>query len=82
MNSDTSEESKLSKKVRKYLTRYFKDLDGENTQDLYDIVLAQVEKPMLETVMQHVNHNQTLASQVLGLNRGTLRKKLKQYNML
>lgn len=80
--SNKQEESKLSKQVRKHLKRYFKELDGEQTRDLYNIVLEQVEKPMLETVMKQVNNNQTRASDLLGLNRGTLRKKLKQYDML
>ncbi len=46
------------------------------------MVLSEVEAPLLEVVMDYANHNQTKASQLLGLNRGTLRKKLKQYGLL
>ncbi len=46
------------------------------------MVLCEVEAPLLETVMNHVKGNQTKASELLGLNRGTLRKKLKQYDLL
>jgi Fis family transcriptional regulator, factor for inversion stimulation protein len=47
-----------------------------------EMVMAEVEAPMLEIVLKYTRHNQTRASQVLGLNRGTLRKKLKQYGLL
>jgi Fis family transcriptional regulator len=45
------------------------------------MVLAEVEAPLLKEIMAYTNNNQTRASVMLGLNRGTLRKKLKQYNM-
>lgn len=64
------------------MDRYFTHLDGENVSDLYQMVLSEVEAPLLESVMSHVKGNQTIASQVLGLNRGTLRKKLKTYGLL
>ena len=50
--------------------------------DVYNLVLTEVEAPLLETVMNYVKGNQTKASELLGLNRGTLRKKLKQYDLL
>lgn len=64
------------------MQRYFHHLDGEAVTDLYDMVLAEVEAPLLSSVMTYVNGNQTHASQLLGLNRGTLRKKLKRYDLL
>lgn len=64
------------------LKNYFDCMDGQPVTDLYDMVLAEVEAPLLETVMRYTRDNQTKASIVLGLNRGTLRKKLKQYGML
>jgi Fis family transcriptional regulator len=68
--------------VRRSLTDYFRNLDGEDTNDLYEVVLAEVEIPLLEKVLEHTRGNQTRAAEVLGLNRGTLRKKLKQYGLL
>ena len=50
--------------------------------DVYQMVLAEVEAPLLEEIMRYTRNNQTKASQMLGLNRGTLRKKLKQYGLL
>ena len=64
------------------MENYFRDLDGQSAVDVYDMVLAEVEEPLLKAVMQYTRKNQTKASNILGLNRGTLRKKLKQYGML
>ncbi|MNP79962.1 DNA-binding protein Fis [compost metagenome] len=64
------------------LHNYFAHLDGQPVTDVYNLVLSEVEAPLLETVMRHVKGNQTKASELLGLNRGTLRKKLKQYDLL
>ena len=67
--------------VRKSLEAYFEDLDGMHATDLYRMVMHQVEAPMLEAVLTHTGGNQTQAAEVLGINRGTLRKKLKQYHL-
>ena len=64
------------------LTDYFEKVDHENISELYELVLSEVEAPLLETVMRHTRSNQSKASVMLGLNRGTLRKKLKKYGML
>jgi Fis family transcriptional regulator len=68
--------------VEQAMDNYFKHLDGQEVCDVYNLVMAEVEAPMLEIVMKYTRHNQTKAAQVLGLNRGTLRKKLKQYGLL
>jgi len=57
-------------------------LEGAAVTDVYNLVLSEVEAPLLESVMNYVKGNQTKASELLGLNRGTLRKKLKQYDLL
>ncbi|WP_221800216.1 DNA-binding transcriptional regulator Fis [Oceanobacter mangrovi] len=72
----------LRDSVEKALQNYFDQLDGQEVAGIYDMVLSEVEVPLLETVMKYTRDNQTKASIVLGLNRGTLRKKLKQYGML
>ena len=68
--------------VRRTLTRYFRDLDGEAPCQIYDMVLKNVERSMLETVMRHADGNQTTAAEMLGINRNTLRRKLNQYELL
>jgi Fis family transcriptional regulator, factor for inversion stimulation protein len=80
--STISQNQSLRDCVEQSMDNYFKHLDGQPVTDVYDMVLAEVEAPMLEIVMKHARHNQTKAAQVLGLNRGTLRKKLKQYGLL
>ena len=64
------------------MQNYLSHLDGQDVTDVYDMVLAEVEVPLLEAIMKYTRKNQTRAATMLGLNRGTLRKKLKQYNML
>ena len=74
-------ENELSSTVRKVMKQYFKDLDGERCTGIYEMVVAAVEKPMLEVVMFQAQGNQTRAAQLLGVNRNTLRKKLKQHGL-
>ena len=71
----------LSTHVKNSLERYFHDLNGEKTTNVYDMVIAEVERPLLEAVMRHVKSNQCRAAELLGINRNTLRKKLKRYKL-
>ena len=71
----------LQDKIETLLDKYFKDLDGENPNDVYDMVLHSVEKPLLIYILNYAQGNQTRAAKILGLNRNTLRKKLKFYNL-
>jgi Fis family transcriptional regulator, factor for inversion stimulation protein len=68
--------------VRESLNGYFSDLGKEAPQDLYNMMLGVVEKPMLEVVMRQAGNNQSKAALWLGLNRNTLRKKLAEHQML
>jgi Fis family transcriptional regulator len=68
--------------VAQALEGYFETLDGAHGGGLYDLVMNEVERPLLEAVMGHVNDNQTRAAGLLGLSRGTLHKKLKQHGLL
>lgn len=71
----------LSEQVRYALRHYFDQLDGYPAADLHDMVIRAVEKPLLQTVLEQVAYNQTLAAQMLGLSRGTLRKKIAHYGL-
>ena len=68
----------IAESVRKSLDRYFRDLDGAKPRSIYDMVLKNVEKPMIEMVLAQAKGNQTLAAQMLGINRNTLRTKMQQ----
>jgi Fis family transcriptional regulator len=72
----------LGKCVVNALEQYFRDLDGEKPAAIYDMVLRSVEKPMLEVVLAKAGSNQTLAAEMLGINRNTLRKKLTEHQLL
>lgn len=72
---------KLAECVHKSVSRYLRDLKGEEASRMYQMVLEQVEKPLLEVIMQHSENNQSRASRMLGINRNTLRKKLEFYQI-
>ncbi|MDR1999961.1 MAG: Fis family transcriptional regulator [Zoogloeaceae bacterium] len=72
----------ISDCVRRALHSYFRDLDGQPPHAIYEMVLNAVEKPMLEVVMKQANGNQTVAADMLGINRNTLRRKLTDHHLL
>ena len=75
-------ENEVARYVRKAMDDYFKDLDGEDPScPVYEMVMNCVEKPLIETVLHHAGGNQTRASELLGLNRNTLRKKIQQHGI-
>jgi Fis family transcriptional regulator len=68
--------NEIADSVRKSLDRYFKDLDGTKPRSIYDMVLKNVERPLFEAVLEKAEGNQTVAAEMLGINRNTLRKKI------
>lgn len=64
------------------INEYFDHLEGEQPNNVYDLVLGEVELPLLQAALRYTNNNQSKTAEILGLNRGTLRKKLKQYDLL
>lgn len=72
----------LRNSVRQSLQQYFGQLDGQTPSNVYGMVLAEVEKPLIEMVLQLTNGNQSKAAIVMGISRGTLRKKMAQYGLL
>jgi Fis family transcriptional regulator, factor for inversion stimulation protein len=63
------------------LHAYFEKLNGHRPSRLYDLVLREVEEPLFRAVMSYADGNQSRAAEILGINRGTLRKKLKEYGL-
>lgn len=63
------------------LDSYFNQLSGDKPAHLYQLVLREVEEPLFRAVMNYVDGNQSRAAEVLGMNRGTLRKKLREYRL-
>lgn len=71
----------MSECVQRALSNYFSKLGNEEPKALYDMVLGEVERPLLEAMMAYTKGNQSKAAIYLGISRGTLRKKLKIYNL-
>lgn len=71
----------LCNAVRVAMSLYLDQLNGHQPDGLYKLVIEEVERPLLEVLMDRCDGNQTKAAQCLGLNRGTLRKKLKHYRL-
>ncbi len=78
----SQQESTLRSEVEKALHQYFQHLEDEPVTDLYRMVMSEVEGPLLGAVMKQSGNNQSKASIMLGLNRGTLRTKLKNFGLL
>jgi Fis family transcriptional regulator len=74
-------ENEIARCVRRTLDGYFRDLDGERPAAIYDMVISCVEKPLIEVVLHRVGGNQTHAAELLGMNRNTLRKKIRTYGI-
>ena len=71
----------LAECVEESLNIYFDNLKGHEPSEVYNMVLAEVERPMLKVVLERVGGNQSKAAQMLGLSRGTLRKKIRLYGL-
>lgn len=78
----TQKNQPLHDSVRQSLENYLSQLKGQLPSNLYELILAEVEAPLMDAVMEYTKGNQSRAAIVLGLSRGTLRKKLKMYGLL
>ena len=74
-------ENEMARMVRRAIEGYFRDLDGEKPCAVYDMVINCVEKPLLESVLHRVRGNQSHAAAMLGINRNTLRKKMRVHGI-
>jgi Fis family transcriptional regulator, factor for inversion stimulation protein len=71
----------LSVHVKQTVSRYLEQLNGHDVLDLYEMVLSEVEKPLLQAALEHSGYNQSKAAKMLGLSRSTLRKKMEFYGL-
>lgn len=75
-------EGALGSMAEDALQQYFTTLNGHKPEELYELVIGEVEKPLFRAVLDYTGGNQSLAASILGINRGTLRKKLRRHGML
>jgi Fis family transcriptional regulator len=80
-STNSLQKNALRNYVHAALKTYFEQLDGQTPANLHQMVIGEVEPPLLETVMRFTQGNQSVAAAILGINRATLRKKLKQYRI-
>lgn len=78
----TKSRKPLCKHTEDALGQYFATLNGDRPGDLYELVMGEVERPLFKAVMEYTDGNQSQAAGILGINRGTLRKKLKTYSLI
>ena len=72
----------INKSVQEGVEEYFLAMGDEPVSGLYEMVMSEVEAPLLRSVLVFTNYNQSQSAEILGLNRGTLRKKLRKYHLL
>jgi len=77
-----SSKKPLCKHTEDALDQYFATLNGDRPGELYDLVIGEVERPLFKAVMDYTHGNQSEAAGILGINRGTLRKKLRSYSII
>ncbi|MCK5001606.1 MAG: DNA-binding transcriptional regulator Fis [Gammaproteobacteria bacterium] len=78
---ETQQASQIYDAVKNSIKRYLHELEDTEPSEMYAMVLSQIEQPLLESVLEHTGGNQSRAAEYLGLNRGTLRKKLRIYDL-
>ena len=79
---DSYSKKPLKEEVGKAMRRYYKQLENSKPFGVYELVLKEIEPPLLISTMQYTKNNQSEAAKILGLNRTTLRTKLKKYNLI
>ena len=78
---DSYSKKPLKEEVRKAMKRYFRQLESNAPIDVYDLVLSEIEPPLLKQTMKYARYNQSKAAKILGINRTTLRTKLRKYKI-
>lgn len=79
--SQANNSSSLGIHVKEVMEKYFRDMDGHQPNDIYELILTQIEQPLFETVLDYTGGNVSRAAEILGLNRGTFRNRLSKYDM-
>ncbi|WP_235826848.1 helix-turn-helix domain-containing protein [Facilibium subflavum] len=83
-DESSAETFPLREVVRKRVQQFYKSIsqEGLRPEDVYQLIMEETEWPMIEATMEFTGHNQSRSARILGLNRGTFRKKLEQYSAL
>ena len=71
----------LCTQVKNAVDRYFDQINGHKIAGLHAMVISEVEKPLIESTLEHTGYNQSKAAEILGMSRSTLRKKIDHYGI-
>jgi Fis family transcriptional regulator len=82
LSAESGEAKPLRDLTHEALHAYFENLNGHRPGDLYSLVMSEVEQPLFKVVLEFTGGNQSRAADILGINRGTLRKKLRGYRLI
>lgn len=80
--SPPSGRDRLANSVHDAVTEYLEIMGDQPVSELFELVLSEIEVPLIRCVLEHTNNNQSRTAEILGLSRGTLRKKLRKYRLL
>jgi Fis family transcriptional regulator len=80
-HSNGNHSGSLGVHVREVMQKYFSDMDGHQPTEVYELILSQIEIPLFESVLDYTGGNVSRAAEILGLNRGTFRNRLRKYDM-
>lgn len=81
INIDDKSQVPLCSQVKNALDQYFAQINGHKVSGLHAMVISEVEKPLIVSTLEHTGYNQSKASEILGMSRSTLRKKIELYNI-
>jgi Fis family transcriptional regulator len=80
-DQSSNPELPLRNHAERAFEQYLTHLNGHETGGLYDLVMREVEEPLFRVVLKHAAGNQTRAADILGINRATLRRKLREFGL-
>ena len=82
--NDVKNELPLRDHMKSVVSTYYKNMveQGVAPENVYELIMTEVELPLIEATMEYTGNNQSTAASILGINRGTFRKKLAFYGML
>ena len=67
--------------VGRVVRQYLEDMGSTPPDNLFQVILTEVERPMIQAVLEHTGGNQSQAAELLGITRATLRSRIKRYQL-
>ena len=81
MNADSAPAIPLRQHVKNTIGRYLEDMGNTAPENLYQMLLAEIEPPLIEEILKCTGGNQSRAANMLGITRNTLRSKMQRYSI-